>query len=142
MVFQVITDIYEDNRRIIVLIVRNCLPFYLENYRWQKECEDKLKAVLDATKEISEDDVILTDVPLMAWAIINAYYPDVLHHGFNAEDMSVLQEYDEYWLFFGVEIDDDKTQSLKNNGYEVVERVSDGNLGRMTVYIYEVKKDT
>lgn len=48
---------------IVVLIVRKCLPFYLENYQGQKNCEDKLKAVLDETEEISADNVILTDVP-------------------------------------------------------------------------------
>lgn len=126
---------------IVILIVRNCVPFYLENYQWQKKCEDKLKIVLEATREISVNDVILTDVPLMDWTIINAYYPGVFHRGITAENMGVLQEYDEYWLFLGTEMDDEKVQLLEGSGYEVMERVNDGNLGRMTVYIYEVRKE-
>lgn len=125
---------------IVVLIVRNCLPFYLENYQWQKYCEDKLRAVLDVTEEISGDDVILTDALLMNWTIINTYYPGIPHREFMTGDMGVLQEYDEYWLFLENEIDSNEAQLLKESGYEIAERVSDGNLGRMTVYIYEVKK--
>lgn len=125
---------------IIVLIVRNCLPFCVYNYQRERYCEKKLKVVLDATEEISTEDIILTDVPLMDWTIINTYYPGVMHRAFNSENMSVLQEYDDYWLFLGAEIDDVKQQLLEESGYEVEECINYGNLGRMEVYIYEVKK--
>ncbi|WP_347223616.1 hypothetical protein [Bacteroides congonensis] len=56
--------------------------------------------------------------------------------------MGVLQEYDDYWLFLGNEMDADKALFLEESGYEVTERINDGNLGRMTVYIYEVNRAT
>lgn len=127
---------------IVVLIVRNCLPFYLGNYYWLEYCEDKLETVLKVTEEISANDVILTDAPLMDWTIINTYYPGVCHGMFAAWNMEVLQEYDDYWLFLGNEMDADKALFLEESGYEVTERINDGNLGRMAVYIYEVKRAT
>ena len=92
--------------------------------------KDKLKAVLDATEEITVEDIILTDVPLMDWTIINTYYPGVRHGGFTAENMGVLQGYDNYWLFLGNEMDADKALFLEESGYEAVERINDGNFGR------------
>ena len=126
---------------IVLLTVRGCLPFCVKSYQLQKYYEDKLKAVLEATEEISLNDIILTDVPLMDWTIINTYYPGVIHRGFTAENMGMLLEYEDYWLFLGTEMDDEKVQLLEESGYEAVERVNDGNLGRMMVYIYEVKKE-
>lgn len=94
------------------------------------------------TEEIAANDVILTDAPLMDWTIINTYYPGVCHGVFTAENMGVLQWYDDYWLFLGNEMDADKALFLEECGYEVTERINDGNLGRMTVYIYEVNRVT
>ena len=39
-------------------------------------------------------------------------------------------------------MDADKALFLEESGYEVTERINDGNLGRMTVYIYEVNRAT
>ena len=85
--------------------------------------------------------MILTDVALMDWTIINAYYPGVVHQFIDEDTMAVLDENIDYWLFLGTETEKEKTQVFAEQGYESVCYVNDGNLGRIPVSVYKLIKE-
>lgn len=127
---------------IICLVLKAGLPDYIMKCGQEKHEEDLLKTVLYETEgKIETDDVILTDVALLDWTIINAYYPGVMHQFVNEDAPTVLDENIDYWLFLAAETEEDKREAFAEQGYESVCYVKDGNLGRIPVCVYKLVKE-
>ncbi len=127
---------------IVCLVLKVGIPDYIVRFDQEKYEENKLEAVLYETEgRIEVDDVILTDVALMDWTIINAYYPGVVHQFIDKDTTAVLDENIDYWLFLGTETEKEKTQIFAEQGYEGVCYVNDGNLGRIPVSVYKLIKE-
>lgn len=126
---------------IVVLVMDGGIPHYLTEYNILKYEEERLCKVLDATeREISVDDVILTDIALLHWGNIGTYYPGIKTELIDVNDLGILNKNIDYWLFIGTEKAESKIQMIEGQGYEAIRYVSDGNLGRIPVCVYRLDK--
>ncbi len=126
---------------MIFLVLRCGIPNYIEYHNEQNYEESRLQAVLDATvEEISEDDVILTDVDLFHWVNIGTYYPEVESRMIDEALIEPLDQNINYWMIMGDELEGGMRQRLMEQGYRAVSIVRDGNLGRIPAYVYRLDR--
>lgn len=123
---------------LFLLIFVSCLPSYKETYIIQENCNQAVTEALDATANISSDDIILTDINHMDWTILDYYYPGTEHLLMGRETLPPLDHRLRYWAILSAEMDNNIQNAWEIQGYKCKNVIRDGVLGAHVVYIYEI----
>ena len=114
-------------------------PAYLSTYAYEKSANKNLQETLAVTKEkMGEGDVILTDIPHMAWTIGHYYYPDNQVKGVKMSELTKLEQ-GGYWLIVARQQEmGDTLEILTEQGFDWEKVIGWGNLGTHDVDIYHL----
>lgn len=122
---------------LLTLILVVCIPEYKECYTQEKIQNHVLEETLDKTKEITEGDVILTNIDHVDWTIADYYYPGVEQVYFEVGKIPELAPKTQYWMVISESIDDTTLNCLEED-YIIDIVVNNGILGTHSVYIYKL----
>lgn len=123
---------------LLSLMLCSMIPAYKKICTIEFSENNMVRKTIEATKDITGDNMILLINAPIKQCIMECYYPDCTYIYLNQDDIQELDHSINYWLFLSSVIDEKLTEqlSLQNYSYQTV--IENGNLGSNNFCIYKL----
>lgn len=130
---------------ICIVIFSNCYPNLLNRTKAELDNNRRLETTLNLTQPyMSSKSFIYTDIVHFAWTVEYVYYPHVKKDLFGhkewwgTEELPVLGDNMQYWLFLGSPISKNILDNLNNQNKKASLIVDRGYIGTGDAWIYKI----
>lgn len=113
------------------------IPRWYLMYRDEADMNKRLNLTLKETESVQPADVIIDDMWILEWTVIDLYYPGIPHRMISDNHTGNLKEGTNYWFMLTSPMNEELEAGINSHGFEIEKIIDKGNLGTRNVWIYK-----
>lgn len=114
------------------------MPMYIETYKSDVEADKRCGATHQMMlKMLSKDDVVLTNMEHLDWAVLQYYLPEITHK--YVSEIKEIEPNRQYWILWSDSLSESDLNNIKNVNLKV-EEYRNCELGSTAFHLYRLVK--